>query len=71
VFEISRTGSGTDTAYNFDTVEENVLSAEDKKNGINFAEKLTPMSRAKLLGALNGGVEEAEEPEDNSDDINF
>ena len=71
IFEISRTGGGVDTSYNFDTIEERKLTEADKKGGINFGSMLKPQSRAKVLGRLSGEKEEAVKEDAVEDEINF
>lgn len=71
IFEISRTGAGVDTSYNFDTIEERALTDKDKKSAIEFGSLLKPNSRAKVLGKLSGKEEEETKEETVEDDINF
>jgi len=64
IYEVTRTGNGVDTLYNFDTIKERALTEEEKKSAIDFGEKSKPMSRKQVLTLLGQDVKA--EPVDDS-----
>jgi len=71
IFEISRTGNGVDTSYNFDTYEERPLTAEDKKMVSDFIEVSAPMKRADLQVKIGDKPDSSVPADEPDDDLTF
>lgn len=71
VFEVSRTGGGVDTAYNFDTVEERELTSEEKKKAQDFSKSVKPLNRKQVLNLLGESVDDEDVNDGDNDDIVF